>query len=326
MSTLLYTVDNLIAEVRAQLDEFNVDSVSTTQDILPTLNRAQDYAFDILARKYPEPILANQTLLITGGQVEYDIPDNVFADHIQKMEVIVPSRTGNATYREIQRISYRDLTNYESTTKTNVPYYYCIYGRKIRLIPVPTGTYNIRMWYLRNPEKLTPPQGRITSISGTSNYVIVDSAGSSLTTEADQLGSYVNLVDGQTGEIKGSLQIQILSENKLTFRSTPLRSNVLGRTISSSVASLTGMGLDDYFAPIDGTCVPYYSKPVCNFLVQYTVAEITRKLGGAAELEEKILEKFEKQVERTWVGRETQLRVKKKSPNWGVPINRWWYQ
>lgn len=326
MASLLYTIQNIVDEVRAQLDEENVDSVDTARDILPSLNRAQDYAFDILSRKYEEPILAYTTLDVVGDQIEYDIPENVFEDRVQKLEIIVPTGSGGqATYREIQRISYRDLTNYESSTRTNVPLYYCIIGRKIRLIPVPTGTYNIRMWYLRNPEKLVLPQGRITVLNTASNYVVVDSVGDSLTTEADQLGSYVNVVDGQSGEIKGTLQIQILSENKLTFRSVPTRSSVLNRSVSGSLASLT-MGLDDYISPVEGTCVPYYGKPVSNFLIQFAVAEITRKLGGSADMEEKVLEKFEKQVERTWVGRETQLRIKKKSANWGVPINRWWYQ
>lgn len=326
MANILYTVDNLVEEVRSQVDEQNVDSVSTEKDILPSINRAQDYAFDILSRKYEEPILAYTTLDVNGSQIEYDIPENVFEDRVQKLEVIVPSsNSGMNTYREIQRISYRDLTNYESATKTNVPYYYCIIGRKIRLIPTPTGTYNIRMWYLKNPEKLVLPQGRITVLNSASNYVVVDSAGDSLTTEADQLGSYVNLIDGQSGQIKGSLQIQALSDNKVTFRTVPTRSSVLNRTVSGSLSSLD-IGLDDYLAPIDGTCVPYYGKPISNFLIQFAVAEITRKLGGSADMEEKVLEKFEKQVERTWAGRETQLRVKKKSANWGVPINRWWYQ
>jgi hypothetical protein len=326
MATLLYTVQNLIDEVRAQLDEENRDSVDTDRDILPSLNRAQDYAFDILARKYEEPILAKMVLDLTGAQQEYDIPEDVFEDRIQKIEIMVPSSsTGQATFREVQRISYRDVSNYESTTKTNVPYYYCIVGRKIRFIPYPAGTYNARVWYLRNPEKLKSPQGRLTVVNNTSNYVVVDSAGDSLTTQADQLGSYVNIIDGQTGEIKGTLQIQTLSENKVTFRTVPARTAVLGRTVSGSLES-TGASLDDYLSPIDGTCVPYYGKPTCNFLIQFTVSEITRKLGGSAELEEKILEKFEKQVERTWVGREVQLRIKKKSSNWGVPINRWWYQ
>lgn len=326
MPRLLYTVQNLVDEVRAQVDEFNKDSVSTEQDILPTLNRAQDYAFDILARRYPEPILAYTTLQFSGGQYEYDIPENVFEDRVLKLETTLPSgQSGRANYIEIQRISYRDISAYESAAQSSFPLYYCIFSRKLRIVPQPTGEYSARMWYLRTPEKLVLPQGRITVINTTSNYVIVDSIGDSLTTESDQLGSYVNVVDGQTGEIKGTLQIQSISDNKVAFRAVPSRTSVLNRTVTGSLSSIT-MSQDDYLAAIEGSCVPYYGRPISNFLIQYACAEIVRKLGGQADTEEKILEKFEKQIESTWSVREISKRVKKKSNNWGVPTRRyWWY-
>lgn len=325
MPNLLYTVDNLVDEVRSLIDEQNVDSVDTDRDILPSLNRAQDFAFDIYARRYPEPILKPAALAMVGDQADYPIPDEVFEDRILKVEFGIPSSAANphVTYRECMRVSYRDITNYESASKTNIPYYYCIFGRTIRFVPTPTGTYDARIWYLRNPEKLVPPQGRVTRINTTSNYCIVDTAGSSLTTESDQLGSYVNWVDGQTGEIKATLQIAILNENKVTFRSSPLRATVLNRTVASAIPD--DAELDDYLSPVDGICVPYYGRPTCNFLIQYTAAEITRKLGGEAVVEE-VLKKFEEQVEKTWIGRERQMRVQKRSQNWGVPTRRWFYE
>jgi len=324
--TLLYTVDDLVDQVRSQLDELNRDSVNTEQDILPTLNRGKDYAFDIYARRYPEPILTYRTLTLVGDQQEYDIPEDVFEDRILKIEIRVPTGGVGSTYAEVQRISYRDLSNYESVSKTNIPLYYAVYGRKIRFVACPTGTYPARMWILREPEKLVLSQGRVTALNTASNYVVVDQAGSSLTTETDQLGSYVNVVDGQTGEIRGTLQIQsINANNRITFRTTPARSTVLGRTVTGDLSSLS-IGLDDYLASVDGTCVPYYGKPTSNFLVQFTVAEITRKLGGAAETEQNILDKFEKQVERNFQGRPTALRVSKRSYIWGVPTRRWYWE
>lgn len=326
MARILYTTTNLVQEIRAQLDEENTDSVDTDRDILPTLNRAQDYAADILANKYPEPLLAYSTLTLVGDQAEYDIPEDVFEDRIQKIEIRVPSGSGNAaTMREVQRVSYRDLSNYESASKTNVPYYYAIVGRKIRLVPTPTGTYSARMWFIRDIERLVLPQGRITIINSASNYVIVDSVGSDLTTETDNLGSYVNLVDGQSGEVRGTVQIQNITGNKISFRTVPTRSTVVNRTISGSLTDLE-VGQDDYLSPIEGTCVPYFGRPLSNFLIQFTVSEISRKLGGQSETEEKILEKFEKQVERVWSGREQHLRIKKRSQNWGVPTRRWYYE
>lgn len=332
MPKLLYTVDNLIDEIRAQLDEDNLDSVTDTRDILPTLNRAQDYAFDVLARKYPEPLLNHIALPLTGGVAEYDIPENVFEDRIEKIEMSIsassPASGARSTYREVQRISYRDISNYESASITNVPYYYTIFERTIRFVPTPSGTYGARLWYLRLPEKLVKPEGRIVLAPNfVSNYVVLEGVGESLTTETDNYGSYVNIIDGQTGKVKGTMQIQSIVDNKITFRSIPTRTTVLNRTISGSLADLPiPVEPDDYVCSILGTCVPYFGRPTSNFLIQYSVAEITRKLGGEAATEEQILEKFEKQIERTWVGRENTLRIKKRNQNFGIPTRRWFYE
>jgi hypothetical protein len=330
MPRLLYTTDNLVDEVRSLLNEENADSVDTTADILPALNRAQAFAFDILARKYPEPILAplEGAITVTGTTSEYDIPEDVFEDRLLKVEFAVPaSGSGGRSFRECQRISFRDISNYESASKTNLPYYYCLYGRKIRFVPQPTGTYQPRIWVLRNAEDLVLPQGRITRISTAANYVIVDEAGDGLTTEIDQLGSYVNVIDGQTGVIRGTLQISNIAENKISFRTVPSRSTVLNRDVSGALSDLD-ISEDDYLCSVQGICVPYYGQPTSNFLVQFAVCQIrSQRLGGGdVASEEQVLDKFEKQVERTWVGREKKMRVQKRSQNWGVPTRRWYYE
>lgn len=325
MPRILYTVTNLVDEVRSLLDEQNVDSVNTENDILPSLNRAQDFAFDIYARVYPEPILRNTTLDVLADTADYDVPEDVFEDRILKVEFAIPAGSNvGRSFRECQRVSYRDISNYESASRTNIPYYYCIFGRTIRFVPTPTGTYDARIWSLRNPEQLCLPQGRITIMNTGGTYVIVDSAGDDLTTESDQLGSYVNWIDGQTGEIKATLQISNISENKITFRTSPLRTTVLNRTVDDALPD--DGAIDDYLSPVQGVCVPYYGRPTTNFLIQYAVCELTRKLGGATTELEEVLKKFEQQVERTWIGRERQMRIQKRSSNWGVPTRRWYYE
>lgn len=322
MSKLLYTVQDLVDETRAQLDEQNRDTVDTNTDILPALNRAQDYAFDTYGRKYPEPILDKQPLTLTSEQ-EYDIPEGVFEDRILRIEIVIPGGTsGNATYRRVTRVSYQEAAELESTSPAAIPNFYLVYGRKIRFIAAPTGTYSARIWFLKSPEKLVLPQGRVQILNAASNYVIVDSTGTSLTTESDQLGSYINIVDGQTGLIKKSLQIQSIAEGKITFRSTPTRSTVLNRTISGSFTS-ADIQADDYLSPIDGTCVPYYGRPTSNFLIQFAVAEIRRKLGDNSAREDQVLERFERQVEKTFTNRENNMTIQRRNPQWKQGFRRW---
>jgi hypothetical protein len=266
-------------------------------------------------------------LTLVAGVQEYEIPDFIFEDRIQKLELYINGNVvgGVIGYEEIMRISYRDITRYESNQRNPTPQYYAIIGRKIRFVNIPTGTYTVRMWYIRNPEKLVLPQGRISSLNVASQYAILDGIGDSLSTEADQLDSYINIIDGQNGNIKASLQLQNVTDNKVKFRTVPLRTTVLGvRTILPGLPEDTTVTEDDYVCSVEGTCVPYFSKPVVNFLIQYTVAEMTRKVGGPGEEAEAVIAKFEKQLEKSWTGREMTLRIKKKSSTWRSPTLRWW--
>lgn len=319
MPRLLETVSDLIASVRSQLDESNQDDVDDTLDILKSANRAQDYACDILARFYPEPLLTHIPVTLTASEPEYDCPEDAFEDRIVKVEITVAG-----TQREVTRISYQDISNYESSSTAAIPAYYCLVGRKYRLVPTPTAAYPVRLWYLKQADKLVKPQGRIQIVNVASNYVLLDTIGDDLTTTSDNLESYVNVIDGQTGLIKKSLQILSITGSRITFRATPLRTTVLGRTIASSFLT-TDIEKDDYLCLIQGTCVVQpLGANITNFIIQYTVNEINRKLGGDVLPEKDMLEMLETQVQRSYVGREPDMRIKKTSRIWG-PAYRWWH-
>lgn len=299
------------------LDESNTDSVGTESDILPALNRGLDFACDILARRYPDPFVTPAELVLVNNQSDYEMPEDCFEDRILKIEIDT-----NGTYQEVRRISFSDGTNYEGPGVSPIPSYYMVIGRNLRFIRTPSGTFNARIWYFRQPEQWVLPQGRITRISESGNYVIVDQVGSSLSTESDTLQSYINIIDAQTGIVKCSLQIQTIDDDKLTFRTSPVRSSVVSRDIDSAIPST--VGLDDIVCSVIGTAVPYYGQPVANFVIESAVADITRKLGGDAQTAEQILNRFERQVATTFAGRETTARIKRRSSAWGTYQRRWW--
>lgn len=327
----LLTVTDLIDQVRSQLDEENSDSVNTDSDILPALNRAQNFAANILARHYEDPMLKVTTLDLLAGVQEYDIPEDAFEDRIEKVEISISDN-----YDEVNRISYRDISRYESTRQLGIPRYYAVVGRKIRLVPPPTGAYDARIWYLQSPEKLVTSQGRITLVNEANDYVRVDSIGSTITTETDNLNSYVNIVDGQTGLVKVTRQIKSAVDGKISFKSSPSRNSIYNRTVDTDLVDIPDLhssetktvtiDKDDHICLATGSCILQFRNPISNFLIQYAVAEMTRKLGGEAATEEQILNKFEEQVERSWVGREQQLRVNKRSKNWDRSRRRWPYR
>lgn len=320
MARPLYTVAEIADSVRARIDELNRDTIDTERDIVPALNRGLEYAVDIYARYYPDPFLAYTALPLTSSTQEYPLPEDVYEDRIVRLEI----KTANNTYQEVQRVSYKDITDFEADSPTNSPWYYAVIGRKIRLVPPPSGTYPARVWYIKNPDQLVLPQGRITLVNEANNYVVVDEIGSTLTTEADQLTSFVNIINGRTGEVKGSFQISLLDDGRINFRTvvSPGREEVLGKTINTSMVDL-GIQPDDYVCVVSGTCVPYLASPTTNFLIQYSVAELSRQLGINSVEEEQVLAKFEEQVKRTWSGREPTTRIVKRSPAFGSVIRPW---
>ncbi len=303
----LVTVDDIISQVRSLLDESSGSTISDTIDIIPSLNRGQAYAFNILARKYPEPILTNSTLTLTNGTAEYDMPENIFEDRIEKIETF-----NNKYYYPCKRISYRDATAYETAATSPTPAYWTTYSRKIRFIPAPTGTYQARLWYIMEPDNLVKSQGRITTISVAGGYVVVEGLGSDLTTTDNDLDNYVNIFDGQTGEYRCSLQINNITGSKITFRTSATRSTVLNRTISTAIP--TTVAADDYVCVVSGSCVPYFMYPISNFMIEFAAIEMRGvKLSEDIQVLDKLTDKFEQQIERSWVKRETDLRISKRS-------------
>lgn len=333
MASQIISTEDLIAEVRSLLDEDNVESVDDDLDILPALNRAQNYASNILARHYDAPLIAKRDVVTVPGQEQYQIPEDALEERIEKLEVKI-----NNLFYPMIRISYRDISLYDAQDTTSVPYYYTVIGNYYQILPSSTGTYPLRIWYTVDPLKLVKPQGRINVVneSSTNPYVIVDSVGSDLTTEADNLNSYLNVIDAQSGKRKASFQIKTITSEKIEFKISPARSSVLNVPIDNSTVStdlLSNVGSDrpdvsiepdDFVCVVKGGCVPFFKKPFTNFLIQYAVAEIRRKLGGPVDDEQQVLEKLEQQVERSWVGREQDLRVTKSNNHWSLPIRRYY--
>lgn len=319
-------VDDLISDVRSLLDEENQAAVDDVRDILPALNRAQDFASNILARHYDDPMLVYKNVTLSSGQQEYDIPDDAFEQRLEKVEL-----KNGQTFYPLERISYRNITLFETTSKINIPYFYCVIGNKYRLIPGPTNINSLRIWYLFDPLALVQQQGRITLVNATDNYVLVDEIGEDLTTESDQLDSYVNIIDGQSGVRKASFQIKSMTDNKITFKTTPSRISVLNIDINDDLATIVDneglpvtVNQDDYVCIIKGSCIPFFKKPFSNYLIAYAVAELSViKLGGDATMIQQVKDDLEKQVEHSWVGRESTMVVKKKNPQWQYTLHRY---
>lgn len=323
------TTQDLVDQVRSQIDEDNVVGIKTLTDIVPALNRGQDHACEILAHHYPDPLIASSTITLQAGVEYYPIPEDAMGDRVNKMETLIPGFPA-----DLKRVAYNQMSEYETLGVVPIPYGYCIVGRNIRVLPKASGTYPARMWYVRQPQPLVLPWGRITRINAAQNYLVVDSLGDSEgtapTTAIDDLTSYFNIIDAQTGEIKGTFQVRAISGNRIDIKTTPdpNRTTVWNNPIATDLSAqltttLQAPAVDDYICPVDGTCVPMLKNPFANFFIQFAVAAMRRKLGDASGLEENVLAQFEKEVKSTWAGREHAQRVLKKSQYLSLPFRRY---
>ncbi len=312
------TTRQLILAVRSLIDETNEAEIDNAVDILPSINRGLDDAVDVLARKYPDSLIRSKELSLSEGPGGlYDIPEDAFQERLEKVETRL-----NGYYSELTRIDYRDISNYDVPNTTSGPYYYAITGNEFRVLPPPSGVDGIRIWYIPEQGPLVEEYGRIAvigidnSLPTPRSYVRVTDVedADQVSEDLNSLASYVNLIDHRTGRIKATLQVSSVSNSKVIFTATPVRSVVQGRTVVGALPASTEV--DDYLCPVDGTCIPPMRSPLSNFLITYASAELKAlKLDGDPAIVMQQLKKFEERIEKTWVRRENSTRVSKASRN-----------
>jgi hypothetical protein len=313
-------VDDLINQVRDQIDEANTDTVSDA-DILEALNRGQRHATNITAKHYKDMFLERITFSSSEAKADpfqgdlnsFDISEKTFGMRIVHVMVIQ-----NKYEYPLRREDYRQLHRYSSTAQVQIPSIYAIVGKQIVIKPTPSTNVTFAAYIFREPETLVKSQGRITAIDTDDDYYLVDALGDDLTTSIDDLNAFINVVDAQTGKVKVSHQISAIdtTTKQISIKTSSLdRTTLYGKTIATAVPT-TEIELDDYICIVKGSAVSEFPQAYQDFQIQYAVAEITRRLGGTVEPENFFLEKLEKEVERMWVGREASKRVARRNKHW----------
>lgn len=316
----MQTTKKLIAAVRSITDENDEANLDDTADILPALQRAYDHAVNVISRHYVDALLATKMLdpvLDIDANGLFTIPADAFEDRLLKMEVFF-----NRVYTKITRLDYSDLTQYETPVSTAVPFYYTIIGRKIKLTPTPSSPYPMRAWYAKHPGPLQIEQGRITNLNVLGNYVLCDDIGTTISSNQSDLNSFVNIVDGATGDVKNTLQIQSIIGSKVTFKTIPSRATVFGRPVEASLSALVAR--DDLLCYAEGSAIPIIQHSVSNFLIQYAVLDVTRKLGLDTTADKALKDELSNNIEKLSFGREPDTRVKKSNRSWLLPARRFW--
>lgn len=310
MARLLLTED-LIADVRSCLDEVNRSRIDDDLDIIPALNRGLDHGASILARHYDDPLLTLKTVTSTSNEVP--IPVDAFEERVEKIEL-----QRNSGFYDIDRISTRDISKYETVYSTNsLPLRWAQVGKTIRLLPG-NSTGDLRIHYLRTPLPLGKTMGRVTRVGA--DFLVIANLSSSVTTNADLETSYINVVNPETGDIRGSLQVKRINGDRLEFKTTPDKTTFLGYDILT--LATIGVEEEDRLSLSGSTCTPFMKRPLSNFLISFAEGEIRRKLGEDTEVQLRAMMALKEDVERSWSGRESTLRVDTRGGQWNRGLFR----
>jgi hypothetical protein len=310
----ILTTQDLIDEVRDQADEYNTANKDDPA-ILRMINRGQRFVTSQLVRTYQEPLLARATLDTSeyNATTGIEMPKDAFEDRLEMLWVDTPTSPVPLNQR-----TYRQIAAFNNGQSAAVPNLFYIRGRNIVTVPPIQSTYNLLVDYVRDPDKLVLPLGRISAWELENRWVIVrDLDTTAVSTEADALESFVNIIDGLTGLVKCTLQVSNISGDRLTFRSVSTYATVYGRTVTTDLTNIT-VTSDDYVCPASGTCIPQFGNAFVTYLVEYAVAALGRSLGDAqAAISSGIADKAQKAAEQQTAGRTNTRRVKNRSKVWG---------
>ena len=311
-------VDDMIDEIRSLTDEYNSNQLSDLSDILPSLNRGLEKGIKVLTRVFPDPIL-NYVEVPAVSTKEISLPENIWEDKVLRTEWI--SSGTNVIPKECQLVGIRLLSQHETgAMAVDRPDCYSMYERKMRFSGLPNGRATLRIWYIREVDSLVKSYARITDLDEASGTLYIGEASTDFdpTTGVTQ-GDWnrcINVVDGQTGIIKGSFEVGSYNgSDTIVINASRTRTIVLNRDIGTTLVDM-GINADDYICPVRGTCVLYFFDALHVYCIQYAVAELKRKLGYAYDADQALLKDFESELKKTYMGRSLGLRIAQNNPNW----------
>lgn len=314
------TLQLMADEVRSELDEENISSIEDETDILPMFNRAQTKAYEILARVYPQPVMEEVEFTFSGGERTFELPEHLLGDRLKlaQWEGINQRRPA-----EIRFVSAAEFIQYRTDAQRYQPRHAKIVGRTVELSgAVAAGSGTLKVFVVNEPNPLVLPFAKILRTSGEKLFITNIDDDYDVT---DGDNEYLNIVDGGTGTIKGTVQILTYNEtDEIEIKTVPDYTTVLDRTVSGSLSNIS-ISRDDYLCNVRGGCVLQFPNVTRNFIMSWAVAKLKRnKLGAPYSEDDKEVKKFEADLRRAYMARPQQTRIRQTNRIWkmGKSIRR----
>lgn len=315
---MMLTVQELLNDVVSRIDINNRKSMTQEADLMPAINRAWGRTVATIALKSEEYFMATQVYDTISVGEDGDqfvlVPEDALHQRIMSVEYVWPSEGVDPCWHKAQLINQQEAYKYRDlSTDLTEDITWFVMGRKLFLISSET-ILKVKVHYVKRPPSLVLPQGQIYAYDETQKLLVVSALGADLSLQISDAGNFINIVDGQTGDIKSTHQILSMDgTTKLYIRETPLRTNFRGLPLTGSFPAT--LEIDDYICLGTGTCVVPFEDPVYSTLLEIAVAELDAKMGeGDKEVARRTLKEFEKKVDDLRINVPNRKRVNATAP------------
>lgn len=195
--------DEMVAQVRDQMLEFDVDPV-TDRAILSRLNFGYQYCYNHLVKSNDSLYARWKYFLIRPGLSYYTLPKNLWGKRIEAFEAPTPPQTGYEpfNYVAIDRRDPQSIGRYDSPrARTLIPMAWTQIRNKLLIVPPPLVQSKCRYLVTEAAPPLGTVEGIILDFKG--DKLTLDRESTYLTDNLSKTNfNFLSICDYMTGEVK----------------------------------------------------------------------------------------------------------------------------
>jgi hypothetical protein len=124
-----------------------IDTDYDEPELIEIANRAINKVESKIILLSQDYFITSESMAITSGQSQYDLPDDIYAKKIRLVQVEKDNKTMTLKrIRNLEEVSKKTGLKYLITNSPT--------GRKMSLFPTPEDNYQMNIWYTRNANRL----------------------------------------------------------------------------------------------------------------------------------------------------------------------------
>lgn len=161
-------VSSVITLAKQRCDMENTNFVSAAEWITYADLSYRKF-YNLITTLYEDYNVSYQDYTTSSGTEEYTLPTGFLKIRLVELYGVTPRplTLREWTLSEKNRLAY---------TVTGYPIRFAVYGNTIRLMPVPQGSYQVRVWYIPTATAITSDAQSIEVYNGFDEYIALDMA------------------------------------------------------------------------------------------------------------------------------------------------------